>query len=715
MARQVVEDDHVAGTQGRHQLGLDIEVEHLPIHRSVDHPRGIEAVMAQGTDERLGAPMPERRVIDQALPARGPAGGLGHVRFERCLVDEGQSFQMPGHEGLAFADPDAAKVGHVLALLLKRLQVFFLCDSPSLSSNRPTDERCTFTPCSVASSAVNSSIVRSGCAAIRCSTQPFTPVNLPRPGLPCGFGASEPVSRLSRTMSLTNLIETHSRRAASVCVLPCSTSRTARSRNSIGCGLPIPDPHICLKDMESQGKHHGNPESDHGRHALKHPHDGGATIANVDLPKGFDNDWASFMSYKDEFASENTAWDPVTPMVLDVLALQYLYGPNIVHNAGDTEFTVRRYDDYYTYWDPSGNDVVNASEALEGWNIYLPYLQISTQQSTLAGLAVPVSQDTDSFDTFAPTDLVWLMGEIENAIGSNFDDGLVGNALDNFLSSGDGDDFLRGSSGNDQLDGGAGQDTADYSGNQTSYTVQFSASGTTITDRRPSQDGTDTLVDVENLQFLDGAFDIGIRSGATGLSAEDFAAIAELYIAYFDRAPASKGLLYWGTRLDDGMTLPEIANSFFVQPETQRTYEAFLNEDGSLNNTEAFVSAVFNNVLGRDPSGPYWVNELNTNPDITPAIFILAVLNGAKAESGGAADRDYLASKTDIGVYFSAIKGLSEYDDTVSVMNIFDGSTASVNAAVSAIDQIHADALDPNNGEFLMPLVGVIDDPFAVV
>jgi hypothetical protein len=32
---------------------------------------------------------------------------------------------MPGHEGLAFADPDAAEVGHALALLLKGLQVFF--------------------------------------------------------------------------------------------------------------------------------------------------------------------------------------------------------------------------------------------------------------------------------------------------------------------------------------------------------------------------------------------------------------------------------------------------------------------------------------------------------------------------------------------------------------------------------------------------------------
>jgi hypothetical protein len=163
------------------------------------------------------------------------------------------------------------------------------------------------------------------------------------------------------------------------------------------------------------------------------------------------------------------------------------------------------------------------------------------------------------------------------------------------------------------------------------------------------------------------------------------------------------------------MTLPEIAESFFVQPETQNTYASFLNEDGSLNDTEAFVTAVFNNLLGRDPSGPYWVNELDKlNSEITPAIFILAVLNGAKAETGGAADAAYLETKTDIGVYFSAIKGLSDYDDTVSVMNLFDGSPASVNAAVASIDQIHADALDPNTGEFLMPLVGVIDDPFAV-
>lgn len=82
-------------------------------------------VWVQGTDEGLGAPMAERRVIDQALPARGPPGGLGHVGLERCLVNKCQSFQMSGHEELALAYPDAAQVSHVLALLLKRLQILF--------------------------------------------------------------------------------------------------------------------------------------------------------------------------------------------------------------------------------------------------------------------------------------------------------------------------------------------------------------------------------------------------------------------------------------------------------------------------------------------------------------------------------------------------------------------------------------------------------------
>lgn len=299
-------------------------------------------------------------------------------------------------------------------------------------------------------------------------------------------------------------------------------------------------------------------------------------------------------------------------------------------------------------------------------------------------------------------------------VGTATLENLVGTTQSDTIEGMGGNDTLIGGAGDDLLDGGAGIDTAVFSGDMASYTVQFSPTGTLITDRRPSVDGTDTLIDIETLQFADGVFDIGIRAGASNLSEDDFASIVELYIAYFNRAPASAGLLYWATRLAEGMAIEDIAQSFFEQPETQTTYEAYLNADGSLNDTEAFVTAVFNNVLGRDPSGSYWANELDNNPAITPAIFILSVLNGAKAPTGGAGDRAYLSDKTDIGVYFSAIKGLSEFEDTVSVMGLYDGSAASVNAAVAATDQIYAEALDPNNGEFLMPLVGVIDDPFAV-
>jgi hypothetical protein len=276
------------------------------------------------------------------------------------------------------------------------------------------------------------------------------------------------------------------------------------------------------------------------------------------------------------------------------------------------------------------------------------------------------------------------------------------------------DDILKGDAAYNLIDGDLGFDTVIFSGGQKSYTLQLSQSGSTIIDRRPSQDGTNALIDIENLQFADAQFNIDFFSSVTDLSDAQFAAITELYIAYFDRAPAAQGLSYWATRLDDGMSLPQIAKSFFVQPETQNTYAAYLNEDGSVANTKAFVTAVFNNVLGRDPTGLYWMNELDRpDSDITPDKFILAVLNGAKAESGGAADVAYLETKTDIGLYFSAIKGLSDYDDTVSVIDIYDGTAVSVNNAVAEIDRLYAEALDPNTGGFLMPLVGVIDDPFA--
>ena len=278
---------------------------------------------------------------------------------------------------------------------------------------------------------------------------------------------------------------------------------------------------------------------------------------------------------------------------------------------------------------------------------------------------------------------------------------------------GDGDDMIRLTDKVVYVDGGAGVDTvlADVLGSQAS--ISFDGFGKPVLSA-PGLAGNVALANVERLAFTDGTVSVSALAQAAALSQEDIAAITELYVAYFDRAPAAQGLLYWANRLETGMSLPEIAESFFVQPETQRTYASFLDGDGSLADAEGFVAAVFNNVLGRAPSSDYWVRQLETNPEITPGLFILAVLNGAKAVTGGAADAAFLEAKTDIGVYFAGVKGLAGHDKTVAVMEIFDGSSASLGAAVAEIDRLHAEALDQGESNFLMQLVGVLDDPFAL-
>ena len=74
------------------------------------------------------------------------------------------------------------------------------------------------------------------------------------------------------------------------------------------------------------------------------------------------------------------------------------------------------------------------------------------------------------------------------------------------LSGGDGDDDLIGGHGNDALDGGAGSNTAHYYGNRADYTITGTIGNFTIVDGTPSRDGTDTVQNVELVQFADGLY-----------------------------------------------------------------------------------------------------------------------------------------------------------------------------------------------------------------
>jgi hypothetical protein len=47
-------------------------------------------------------------------------------------------------------------------------------------------------------------------------------------------------------------------------------------------------------------------------------------------------------------------------------------------------------------------------------------------------------------------------------------------------------------------------------------------------------------------------------------------------------------------------------------------------------------------------------------------------------------------------------------------MALFDGTDFGVELAVEVADSYYELALDPDNGQFIMQLVGVLDDPFAM-
>ncbi|PNV82193.1 MAG: hypothetical protein C0627_11515 [Sulfurimonas sp.] len=85
--------------------------------------------------------------------------------------------------------------------------------------------------------------------------------------------------------------------------------------------------------------------------------------------------------------------------------------------------------------------------------------------------------------------------------------------------------------------------------------------------------------------------------------------LAELYTAYFNRAPDAAGLAYWVGELEGGvMNFDQIASNWAnEQPEFTDTYGEDVDSD-------ALITQVYANVLGREPDvdgAAYWSAELS--------------------------------------------------------------------------------------------------------
>ncbi len=271
---------------------------------------------------------------------------------------------------------------------------------------------------------------------------------------------------------------------------------------------------------------------------LKHPHDGGGTgrptFGQLGIPE-LDRDWATVMSYDDDYAWNLRFWDPATPMLFDVIGMQALYGPNTVSNAGNSTYELHPNARYQTIWDPSGTDLVSAGNSGVGWQVLLPELTISTLVPIRIGLVTPLAELG-----LVPTSLYWLLGDIENAVGSQYDDSIVGSSIANSISGLGGADYIEGGAGNDTLTGGTGSDLFYF---------------------MPSGDGIDTITDfsVGDVVVVEGAFFTGAVTVGNGvaLGLNQVQALS---------AP-SMTTLYFGTDGSAGADLQIILNGAYSAPQ----------------------------------------------------------------------------------------------------------------------------------------------------
>ena len=343
---------------------------------------------------------------------------------------------------------------------------------------------------------------------------------------------------------------------------------------------------------------------------LKHPFEGSAV-----MPVDTDTNQYTVMSYTEHphylfvryhpavlepDGSVTVSWDvvpvyPSTPMLLDVAAIQRLYGANMSWHAGNDVYTFDPDTPFImTLWDAGGVDTISASNFSTHCLIDLREGHYSSlhilPDLTLAGTAdppvvPPLPSDYDGTDNLA---IAW--GAVfENAVDGVGDDALIGNGASNALI---------GLGGNDSIDGGTGIDTAVYNSVRIACAVARTGAGWEVSS---AVDGTDNLIGIERLKFLDATIALDI-DGTAGQA-------YRVYQAAFDRTPDLGGLGFWIHAMDNGASLRQVAEGFVSSAEFKAVY-------GTNPTSAQIVDKMYNNVLHRagEPAGvAFWVGVLDSH------------------------------------------------------------------------------------------------------
>lgn len=282
----------------------------------------------------------------------------------------------------------------------------------------------------------------------------------------------------------------------------------------------------------------------------------------------------------------------------------------------------------------------------------------------------------------------WLRGN-DTVTGASGDEGLKGYI---------GDDTLIGGAGNDTIDGGSGVDTATYSGNLSSYALAKTSNGYTVTG---GSDGSDALVNVEKLKFADKTVNLSVKSMASSIAASDLKMLQELYVAFFNRVPDADGLEYWISQFKGGLSIKQIAESFYNAGVQYSSLTGF----SSTMSDASFVHVVYKNVLGRqdgaDAGGlDHWTKALASGAE-TKGSLVSTILNSAHTFKGDATwgwVADLLDNKAAVANKFAVQYGVS-----------FNTGEASISEGMKI-----AAAVTATSTQQAIELIGLNDSQFAL-
>lgn len=313
------------------------------------------------------------------------------------------------------------------------------------------------------------------------------------------------------------------------------------------------------------------------------------------------------------------------------------------------------------------------------WPVSDPSLPLPTSN--------PAQNATFKLDVSAVS--VWTGSSVT---GTGATDAVAGTAGGEYIDGRAGSDVITGGGGDDVIEGGAGVDTAAYLGAARNYEMSVTAGvAVSVLDRFGSE-GEDILTSIELVKFADQTIDTASLIKASNLDASSFLPIIDLYNATLDRAPDALGLAYWVARLSDGMSLTNIAESFYSSAEG-------LALRPIAPSNAALVADAYGRILDRAPDAggqAYWTAQLDSG-HLTPSAFLLDFVNGIT----GAADVATLVAKQTMGVYYAVTNGLTDAADARSVF------VSDALVSKSLTDGFAAAAAAAGTSELVVKLVGV--------